>query len=266
MNTGIQDSFNLGWKLALVAKGISLPSLLETFSEERIPVIAEMIVQTTKLLKKTLDNDEPSPQTSSTLFQLGVNYRWSSIVLDERKKIEVDREAIEDAYLQQFEFPGDDDGPDEDPDRLDSYGENQDGRLRAGDRAPDASGLAIETPPELAKQSCQLFQIYGPAHHTVLIFADVVNAADIITGLLNYPKGLIRTVVIVPTRRPLPRNVDGADFVVEDRGGHAASAYCPTGVCGVCIIRPDGVIGALVKGPTWMHRYFRGIFTAGKSP
>lgn len=265
MNTGIQDSFNLGWKLALVAKGISSPSLLETFSEERIPVIAEMIVQTTKLLKKTLDNDEPSTQTSSTLFQLGVNYRWSSIVLDERKKIEVDREAIEDAYLQQFEFPGDDDGP-EDPDRLDSYGENQDGRLRAGDRAPDASGLAIEAPPDLAKQTCQLFQIYGPAHHTVLIFADVVNAADIITGLLNYPKGLIRTVAIVPTRRPAPRNVDGADFVVEDRGGHAASAYCPTGVCGVCIIRPDGVVGALVKGPTWMHRYFCGIFTAGRSP
>ena len=43
MNTGIQDSFNLAWKLALVVKG---PRLLDSYSEERIPVIAEMISQT----------------------------------------------------------------------------------------------------------------------------------------------------------------------------------------------------------------------------
>lgn len=260
MNTGIQDSFNLGWKLALVVKGISHPSLLETFSEERIPVIAEMIAQTTKLLKKTLENEEPAPQSSNSLFQLGVNYRWSSIVLDERKKIEADREVIEDAYLEEFEYPEEED----DPDRFDSYGENQDGRLRAGDRAPDASGLAIQSPPELVKQTCQLFQIFGPANHTVLIFADVVNAGEVVAGLLKYyHKDLIRTVVVVSSRRSVPAIFPGADFVVEDRGGHAAAAYCPNGTCGISIIRPDGVVGAILKGQAWMHHYFRAIFSMG---
>jgi hypothetical protein len=263
MNTGIQDSFNLAWKLALVLKGIADKSLLDTFSEERIPVIAEMIAQTTKLLKKTLDDDDHDLQTLGSLFQLGVNYRWSSIVVDERKKIEADREAIEDAYLKEFEFP--DDEETEVPENLDSYGEINDGRLRAGDRAPDASGLTIISPPELQKQVCQLFQIYGPARHTVLIFADVVNARDVLNLLAAYPKNLLRPVVIFPPRKIKPVNWDGADFVLEDRDGHATQAYCSAGVCGIIIIRPDGVVGAIVRGAAWAHRYFHGIFSARRS-
>jgi 2-polyprenyl-6-methoxyphenol hydroxylase-like FAD-dependent oxidoreductase len=38
MNTGIQDSVNLGWKLALVAKGNADPRLLDTYEPERAPV------------------------------------------------------------------------------------------------------------------------------------------------------------------------------------------------------------------------------------
>ncbi|KAF8956927.1 pentachlorophenol 4-monooxygenase [Flammula alnicola] len=260
MNTGIQDSFNLGWKLALVVKGLAKPSLLESFSEERIPVIAEMITQTTRLLNKTLGNDERSLKTSGTLFQLGVNYRWSPIVLDERKKIEADREAEEDAYLKDFEFGDEED--EEDRDKLDSYGAAHDGRLRAGDRAPDSSGLIIRSPPHHLKQVCQLFQIFGPAHHTVLIFADLVNSRDILRAVSVYPRGLIRTVVIVRPKKPVPADAGSADFILEDRDEHAYSAYCPTGVCGICVVRPDGVVGVIARGPTWLNRYFHGIFTA----
>jgi 2-polyprenyl-6-methoxyphenol hydroxylase-like FAD-dependent oxidoreductase len=38
MNTGIQDAWNLGWKLALVAHGLADPALLETYEAERLPV------------------------------------------------------------------------------------------------------------------------------------------------------------------------------------------------------------------------------------
>jgi hypothetical protein len=38
MNTGIQDAWNLGWKLALVARGVADPALLETYHTERAPV------------------------------------------------------------------------------------------------------------------------------------------------------------------------------------------------------------------------------------
>ena len=38
MNTGLQDAFNLGWKLALVCHGLSAPGLLESYEAERRPV------------------------------------------------------------------------------------------------------------------------------------------------------------------------------------------------------------------------------------
>lgn len=256
MNTGIQDSFNLAWKLALVVKGLAPRSLLDTFSEERIPVIAEMINQTTKLLKHTLDHDEFALKTDLTLYQLGVNYRWSSIVVDERTKIEADREAEEDAYLKDFTFSDDED----DAVKLDSYGADHDGRLRAGDRAPDSSGLVIYSPPTLLKQVCQLFQIYGPTHHTVLIFADIVNAKEVLWALDAYPTDLIRTVVITRSQASIPKDLPSTHFVLEDRDGHAHAAYCPTGICGIVVVRPDGVVGAITRGLVWMHSYFRGIY------
>ena len=38
MNTGIQDAWNLGWKLALVARGAADPRLLDSYEAERWPV------------------------------------------------------------------------------------------------------------------------------------------------------------------------------------------------------------------------------------
>ena len=38
MNTGIQDAWNLGWKLALVSNGTAKPELLDSYNEERWPI------------------------------------------------------------------------------------------------------------------------------------------------------------------------------------------------------------------------------------
>src|SRR5262245_35152786 len=35
MNTGLQDAYNLGWKLALVVQGRAEPALLDTYEQER---------------------------------------------------------------------------------------------------------------------------------------------------------------------------------------------------------------------------------------
>lgn len=39
MNTGIQDSHNLAWKIASVVKGIAPFSILNTYETERRPVL-----------------------------------------------------------------------------------------------------------------------------------------------------------------------------------------------------------------------------------
>jgi 2-polyprenyl-6-methoxyphenol hydroxylase-like FAD-dependent oxidoreductase len=41
MNTGMQDAFNLGWKLAAVYHGISGTTLLDSYEQERLPAIVE---------------------------------------------------------------------------------------------------------------------------------------------------------------------------------------------------------------------------------
>lgn len=38
VNTGIDDAFNLGWKLAMVCKGIAAPTLLDSYEIERRPI------------------------------------------------------------------------------------------------------------------------------------------------------------------------------------------------------------------------------------
>lgn len=48
MNTGIQDMINLCWKLAFVIKGMAKPELLDTYQEERIPVMEQLLSKTEK--------------------------------------------------------------------------------------------------------------------------------------------------------------------------------------------------------------------------
>lgn len=58
MNTGIQDAYNLAWKLALVLKGAAGAHVLDTYNEER------------------LENAERLLETTDRLFQLGAGTDW----------------------------------------------------------------------------------------------------------------------------------------------------------------------------------------------
>jgi 2-polyprenyl-6-methoxyphenol hydroxylase-like FAD-dependent oxidoreductase len=49
MNTGMQDAFNLGWKLAIAVHGEAASGLLDSYHAERHPVAAGVIKQTTRL-------------------------------------------------------------------------------------------------------------------------------------------------------------------------------------------------------------------------
>jgi 3-(3-hydroxy-phenyl)propionate hydroxylase len=46
LNLGMQDAFNLGWKLAQVVRGVSDPSLLDSYQHERHPVAARVLQNT----------------------------------------------------------------------------------------------------------------------------------------------------------------------------------------------------------------------------
>ena len=77
MNTGIQDSYNLGWKLALVLAGAN-PALLDTYEEERLPVAASVLGISTRLALEFRAKGNHLQRNTDTL-QLGINYRHSSL-------------------------------------------------------------------------------------------------------------------------------------------------------------------------------------------
>lgn len=90
LNLGVQDAMNLGWKLALVVKGIAGETLLDTYHAERHPVGAEVLKYTlgnvalsrgderTRALKDTLSHvmqmDAPRRWYSATLSGLNIRY------------------------------------------------------------------------------------------------------------------------------------------------------------------------------------------------
>ena len=49
MNTGIQDMINLAWKLALVIKGEAPEALLDTYEQDRLPVIRSVLTNTERI-------------------------------------------------------------------------------------------------------------------------------------------------------------------------------------------------------------------------
>lgn len=84
MNTGIQDAYNLGWKLAAVLNGASL-SRLDTYEEERLPVAASVLGITTRLHRDSATRNDPNviPQPGPETLQLIVNYRDSSLSIED---------------------------------------------------------------------------------------------------------------------------------------------------------------------------------------
>jgi 2-polyprenyl-6-methoxyphenol hydroxylase-like FAD-dependent oxidoreductase len=51
MNTGLQDAYNLAWKLAMVVKGQAEPALLDSYEQERIPVAEALLSGTDRAFR-----------------------------------------------------------------------------------------------------------------------------------------------------------------------------------------------------------------------
>ncbi|MCR2763552.1 rifampin monooxygenase [Microbacterium sp. zg.B48] len=66
LNLGIQDAFNLGWKLAAQVSGWAPADLLDTYDVERRPVAADVL--TTTRAQSELISAEPGPQAVRALL------------------------------------------------------------------------------------------------------------------------------------------------------------------------------------------------------
>ncbi|TBU28541.1 FAD binding domain-containing protein [Dichomitus squalens] len=246
LNTSVQDSFNLAWKLALVYKGLASPDLLGTYQVERLPVIAQMLTTTSNLYNQLTPKKEDSQATtvqdpkkaglvewrgSTALYQLDINYRWSPITVDAHGK---DGLSEDDLKARAYEgYPG--------------------GDVRAGDRAPQAPALVGADGLEKT-----LFDLFKPTFHTVLVFSPQGGAAEIVKAAQEYPAGTVHTVVL--GKDAVPQPIDSAESY-HDKEGHAYRAYhVDGGEVTVVVVRPDGYVGAVVHDVSGLRTYFAKIF------
>ncbi|HEX6719533.1 MAG TPA: FAD-dependent monooxygenase [Pyrinomonadaceae bacterium] len=101
MNTGIGDAYNLGWKLALVVKGLAGEELLDTYNEERLANAQRLLESTDRMFELAAGSTWLMSFIRTTIFppvagfiaslepvskkifplisQIGINYRNASL-------------------------------------------------------------------------------------------------------------------------------------------------------------------------------------------
>ena len=148
MNTGVQDAYNLGWKLALVLDGAP-DTLLDTYQAERLPVAMGVLASTSKRHRefaqdfgKTVTNLVAGKETFADVTQLSITYRGGPLArdLDETTGI------------------------------------------RAGDRAPDARCVRAENGEQV-----RLFDVFQGTHFALLAFGEqpIPELPDVYADCLN---------------------------------------------------------------------------------
>ena len=245
MNTGIQDAYNLGWKLALVTKDSAPFGLLDTYEEERLPVARAVLNQTDTNQKLFISNHpvlrffrervlvplmEIPAVTDAIVYrgsELGIKYRGTALARSHEvplmqttllPKRESERASVVDR-LRFYRAP------------------------HAGDRAPDARcrDAATGVPTTLFDQ------FRGP-HFTLLLFDGPARTEAGYTRLSSVARrvrelcgeGVEARIIVSANARPAALDRDGAVLLDPDHEAHklyGASAQS------LYLVRPDGYVG-----------------------
>lgn len=218
MNTGIQDAWNLAWKLALATGGAARPGLLASYDAERRPVGEEVVGRT---VRHAAEGVQADPEDPATLMlreaQLLVAYRDSPIV----------------------DPPGDGSGGD-------TGGGGVGPGPRPGDRAPDCGGL---TGP-IAAYPLRLYDLLRERGHVLLLFdtGGPDGAADF-DALVRTARACTGERIEVCAVLAPGTPADGTTLPVHlDTAGEFARRYGverPTAF----VVRPDGYLGARLCPP-----------------
>jgi 2-polyprenyl-6-methoxyphenol hydroxylase-like FAD-dependent oxidoreductase len=206
MNTGIQDMINLAWKLALVIRGDAPVALLDTYEEERLPVLRNILRKTERitdlmssrrpLVRRLLRGLAPRLARAAPV-QRQVPFRVSQIAIGYRRSpLSVNRGRA--------------------------------GGLRAGDRVPDVLVRSRVTHGDEWRERF-LFELLDPSCFTLLVVHPAGSyeaAVDWCDAVSPWP--IIRIAGVAPPEDAAARARFEATF------GRSR---------GVFLVRPDGYVG-----------------------
>lgn len=203
MNTGIQDAYNLAWKLALVLEGAAPVALLDSYESERRPVGSDVVART-RAASETYGKEQGGKPDRRADMQISISYRGTDWVRDD----------VKDANMP---------GP------------------VAGDRAPDAQGLwrhGVGYPLRMFDILKGTEHVL--VNHVANSDDSAKELADLSTWAQQLPGHLAPHLrVLAITKDSAADQPHIALF--HDRTGAFAKAYGERNTC--FLVRPDGYIG-----------------------
>ncbi|MCL6667974.1 FAD-dependent monooxygenase [Streptomyces panaciradicis] len=216
LNTGVQDAYNLAWKLALVVRGVASDDLLETYHAERHPIAREVVDRTVRHARN-VRKAGAGPLNNGADAEMMLRRQAQLLV------------AYPDSPLTQTQADG---APDAGP--------------APGDRAPDCRGLQSE----LAAYPRRLFDLLRTPRHVLLLFAGPEHASGDGAARLEAcaveahraAHGLLDAYLV--TAADVPRDARPVGLrppLVRDAAGEFQDVYAPRDGEAV-LIRPDGYL------------------------
>jgi hypothetical protein len=194
MNTGIQDAYNLGWKLAAAIAGADA-ALVDSYEEERLPIASWLLGVSTRLHVEGFHARQFPARRDGETLQLDLNYRGCALAWEKT---------------------------------------STPGRIREGDRAPDAPGLLTR-----AGQERRLFDLFRGPHFTLLAFGSGWEQA-IAEVAAKFGSSLSCHIVEAA-------GSSSCAWAIVDAAGHARRAY-DAQTARIFLVRPDGYVGLVLEG------------------
>jgi len=205
MNTGIQDAFNLGWKLAFVVKGEAPEALLNTYDSERHTVGKRVLRTSNLLLRSLLLRQNLLRKLREVLFRIFIP------LPPVQRNLALNLSGLEIRY---------------------NTGDGE----RAGARMPDMELMTNE------HEKVRLYELLRFPGYTLLLFIDpdqAQSARQQIDQILRNANDLLKTHVIL--NNGLPKLHDfGASTLVDYRGDFEIKLGSKTGR--VILVRPDAYV------------------------
>ncbi|MEU6977749.1 FAD-dependent monooxygenase [Streptomyces sp. NPDC046371] len=228
MNTGIQDAYNLAWKLSLAVEGIASPGLLASYDAERHPVGEEVVGRTLRHASGGVQADPEDPETLLMReAQLLVGYRGGPLTDGSTAGAATGAAGRDEGGAAGVDRAG----------------------PRPGDRVPDCTGLTTV----LATQPLRLYDLLRGRDHVLLLYGDDRTADGFVrlaARAAESSHGAVRACVLLAAGGTSTDGVGvpGLPVYRDTRGEFArlCSVRAPTAL----IVRPDGYLGARLHPPT----------------
>jgi hypothetical protein len=240
MNTGIQDAYNLAWKLALVARRRAPESLLDSYERERRKIAEDVVATTRALTERSEVFAELSPAEREKLC------RGMVAPESERRRLarhieEIDLDYRSSPICAESGAPAD--GP------------------HAGAQAPDAGPLRV------GSETLTLFELLRGPRHTLLLFAGSGPVRERLSALAAEALGRcgdsLRICLVCAGKGREPGVPAGVTLVRDPEQALHHRYGAAEGDC-LYLVRPDGYVGHRSRpaAPEGLRAYLDRVFRA----